>query len=159
MLFGAMLFHSLGTSVVLLREDFGWSRRRPCWHSRLCGSRAGCSGRSRGGRSTSPGRGRSCAWVHFQAHVRDELGLSLGTAAAAITVMTVAMVVGQLIFGGLLGDRVNRNLVIVIAMWGNTLALVILALATNFAMVLAFAVANGLAQGTRGPLMQALRAD
>lgn len=97
--------------------------------------------------------------VHFVAHMHDGLGFSLGTAAGAITVMTVAMVVGQLVFGGFLGDRMNKKLVICVAMWGNTLAMVLLALGTTLWIILVFAIVNGLAMGTRGPLMQALRAD
>ncbi len=97
--------------------------------------------------------------VHFVAHVHDSLGLSLGAAAGATVVMTLSMVVGQITFGGFLGDKVNKQRVIVIAMFGHTVALLVLAFGTTFGMILLFAVINGLAMGTRGPLMQALRAE
>ncbi|MGE0227494.1 MAG: MFS transporter [Dehalococcoidia bacterium] len=97
--------------------------------------------------------------VHFQSHLKESMGLSLGTAAFATTVMTLMMIIAQAIFGGFLGDRVNKQRVIVIAMFGHTVALLFLAFGTNLWAVMAFAVINGLAMGTRGPLMQAMRAD
>lgn len=60
---------------------------------------------------------------------------------------------------GLLGDRVDKLLVIVIAMFAHTVALFILAFGMSAAWVAAFAVINGLAMGARGPLIQALRAE
>jgi MFS family permease len=44
-------------------------------------------------------------------------------------------------------------------MLGHAVALLLLAHATSFLMVLGFAVLHGLAWGTRGPLMSAIRAD
>ena len=97
--------------------------------------------------------------VHFVAHVTESLGFSLSEAASVITLMTAMMVVGQIVFGGLLGDRVNKRLVIMGAMLTHTAALALLGVATEYWMVIAFAVLNGLAMGTRGPLIQAMRAD
>ncbi len=96
--------------------------------------------------------------VHFVAHV-EELGYSLSYAATMIMVMTIAMVIGQTFIGGLLGDRVNKRLTIVIALFGHSVALILLAYATNGLMITGFVVINGLAMGTRGPLIQAMRAD
>ena len=97
--------------------------------------------------------------VHFVAHAKEGVGLSLGAAAGAITVMTLAMVAGQLLFGGFIGDRVNKRFVLVIAMIVNAIGLLVLAFASTLWMVLLFAVLNGAAMGTRGPLIQALRAE
>ncbi len=97
--------------------------------------------------------------VHFVAHVNDSLGYSLGFAASMITVMTVAMVIGQTVIGGVLGDRINKRRTIIIALFGHTVALLLLAYATNVWMVLGFVIINGLAMGVRGPLIQAMRAD
>ena len=96
--------------------------------------------------------------VHFVAHV-EELGYSLSYAATMIMVMTISMVIGQTFIGGMLGDRVNKRLTIVIALFAQAMSLLLLAYATNQAMVLAFVVINGSAMGTRGPLVQAIRAD
>ena len=78
--------------------------------------------------------------VHFVAHVTESLGFSLSAAAGAITLMTAMMVVGQIVFGGLLGDRVNKLLVIVAAMFTHTVALALLGFATAFWMVMVFVV-------------------
>ena len=96
--------------------------------------------------------------VHFVAHV-ESLDYSLGFAASMITVMTFAMVVGQTVIGGFLGDRINKRRTIIVALFGHTVALLLLAFAGNVWMIVAFAVINGLAMGARGPLIQAMRAD
>ena len=97
--------------------------------------------------------------VHFVAHVSDSLGYSLGFAASMITVMTFSMVIGQTVIGGFFGDRINKRRAIMIALFGHTVALLLLAYATSVWMIVGFAVINGLAMGTRGPLIQAMRAD
>ena len=97
--------------------------------------------------------------VHFPAHVSESLGYSLGFAASMIAVMTFSMVIGQIVIGGLVGDRINKRRTIIIALFGHTVALLLLAYATSVWMIVAFAVINGLAMGARGPLIQAMRAD
>ncbi|MBM3141244.1 MAG: MFS transporter [Chloroflexi bacterium] len=97
--------------------------------------------------------------VHFVAHVTESIGLTLGEAASAITLMTAMMVIGQIAIGGYIGDRVSKRGLIVVSMLGHTVALMILAFAATMPMVLVFGVVNGLAMGTRGPLSQALRAE
>jgi MFS family permease len=96
--------------------------------------------------------------VHFQEHVRDSLGYSLGTAASMITLMTVMQVVGQMA-GGYLGDRFDKRLLIIVAMVLSALGLGMLAVASGLWMVAAFAVLNGLGFGARIPLTTAIRAD
>ena len=97
--------------------------------------------------------------VHFVAHVNESLGYSLGFAASMITVMTVAMMFGQTFIGGFLGDRLHKRTTIVVALFGHTIALLLLAYAGSAWMVFAFVLINGLAMGSRGPLIQAMRAD
>ena len=97
--------------------------------------------------------------VHFVAHVNESLGYSLGFAASMITVMTVAMMFGQTFIGGFLGDRLHKRAAIVVALFGHTVALLLLAYAGSAWMVFAFVLINGLAMGSRGPLIQAMRAD
>ena len=96
--------------------------------------------------------------VHFVAHA-EELGYSLSTAANLIMGMTIAMIFGQVIIGGVLGDRINKRLTIIIALAGHSVALLLLAYSTHMWMMIGFIVINGLAMGTRGPLIQAMRAD
>jgi MFS family permease len=97
-------------------------------------------------------------FVHFQAYANESLGYSLTAGAVVILVMTVATATGQMI-GGFAADRMNKRLLIVIAMTGHATGLLILAFATAFWMLIAFGVVLGLSWGVRQPSMQALRAD
>jgi sugar phosphate permease len=100
----------------------------------------------------------SAVMVHVVVHVNESLGYSLSQAAGIIALMTVMQLVGQ-IGGGFLGDRFSKRFIVVGCMAGHAAALLLLAYATGLGMVIAFAVLHGLAWGTRGPLMQAIRAD
>ncbi|MEO8539025.1 MAG: MFS transporter [bacterium] len=96
--------------------------------------------------------------VHLISHVRESQGYSLGQASAIVTMLTFVFMCGN-ISGGLLGDRVNKRLLVMICMGMHGVGLLILAYAVNFWMILAFVVIHGLAWGWRGPQMTAIRAD
>ena len=96
--------------------------------------------------------------VHLMVHVTERLGDSLRQGAAVVGLMTVTQVIGQ-VSGGWAGDRWNKRAIVVGCMAGHAAALLLLASASAFWMVAAFAVLHGLAWGVRGPLMSALRAD
>jgi sugar phosphate permease len=100
----------------------------------------------------------SAVLVHLVVYVTERLGLGLEQAAGVIALMTVMQMIGQ-VSGGWAGDRVSKRLISAACMLGHAAALVILAAATAFWMVAAFAVLHGLAWGIRGPLMSAIRAD
>lgn len=100
----------------------------------------------------------SAVMVHLVAHLNENLGYSLATAALVVTLMTAMQVVGQLA-GGFLGDQFSKRAIVVTCMAMHTLAILLVAFAVSLVMVVAFAVLHGLAWGTRGPLMQAMRAD
>lgn len=100
----------------------------------------------------------SAVLVHTIVHVTERLGYSLHRATAVVALMTALQVLGQ-VAGGLAGDRWSKRAIVVTCMGGHALALVLLAYATSFWMVLGFAVVHGLAWGIRGPLMAAMRAD
>lgn len=100
----------------------------------------------------------SAVQVHLVVHLNEGLGYSIQNAALLFAVMTGFTVAGQLI-GGVIGDRLNKRLIVTFAMFGHASALLALAFATSLPWVLYFAVAHGLAWGLRGPLMGALRAD
>lgn len=100
----------------------------------------------------------SAVTVHLVAHIHDNLGYSLTMAGFVVTVLTFAQVVGTLA-GGYFGDRLNKRWIATGCMFAHAGALLVLAYATALWMVFAFAVAHGLAWGTRGPLMAAIRAD
>ena len=97
-------------------------------------------------------------FVHFQSFSNESLGFSLGAGATVIMVLTIATVVGQ-IGGGVIADRVNKRLLIVIAMLGHSSGLMVLAFADAYWTLFVFAVLVGLGWGARVPAMQALRAE
>jgi sugar phosphate permease len=100
----------------------------------------------------------SAVSVHLIVHVTERLGYSLQQATAVVALMTVMQVAGQL-GGGLAGDRFNKRAIVVGCMIAHASGLLLLASATAFWAVAAFAVLHGSAWGIRGPLMSAIRAD
>ena len=96
--------------------------------------------------------------VHMVTHVTERLGYTLGQAATVVWLLTVAQIVGHL-GGGWAGDRVSKRAIVVGCMVGHAAALLLLAVASAYWMVVAFALLHGLSWGTRGPLMAAIRAD
>ena len=96
--------------------------------------------------------------VHLVSHVRESQGYSLGQASTVVLMLTFVFMCGN-ISGGLLGDRVNKRLLVVTCMAMHCIGLLLLSHAVNFWMVLAFTVIHGLAWGWRGPQMTAIRAD
>jgi MFS family permease len=96
--------------------------------------------------------------VHAVVHMHEGLGYSLQAAASVIAVLTATTIVGNLI-GGFVGDRMSKRYLSAGCMLFSGGALVVLALATTFWMVIAFAIIQGLAHGVRGVQMMPLRAD
>ena len=100
----------------------------------------------------------SAVTAHLIPHVTEGLGFTPIQAGFAVMLMTATQISGQLL-GGWLGDHFDKRLLCVGCMLGHASGFALLAFATDWAMVIGFAVLNGLAWGVRGPLMVALRAD
>ncbi|MBD3646386.1 MAG: MFS transporter, partial [Pseudomonadales bacterium] len=100
----------------------------------------------------------SSVMVHLVPHLTEGLGYSLPLAGLVVSLMTGCQMLGQL-GGGYLGDRFNKRIICIGCMVAHTCGLLLVAYASNAAMVIAFAVLHGLAWGIRAPLMVALRAD
>ena len=100
----------------------------------------------------------SAVQVHFVIHVNENLGYSLTQAALLLSLMTGVQMAGQ-VSGGFLGDRFNKRVIVMGCMASHATGLLLLAYAQGYLMLIAFAVLHGWAWGTRGPLMQAIRAD
>jgi sugar phosphate permease len=100
----------------------------------------------------------SALQVHLVLHMTENLGYSLARAGTVVAMLTVMQVGGQAI-AGLIGDRVNKRMLCVACMGMHAVGILFLAYATAFWMLLVFVVLHGLAWGTRGPLMGAIRAD
>jgi MFS family permease len=100
----------------------------------------------------------SAVMVHLVVDLNEELGYSLQTAALVVAFMTLLQTAGQLA-GGFLGDRFDKRLILTVTMLGHGSALVVLAFANAYWMVILFAVVHGLAWGVRGPVLHPYRAD
>jgi sugar phosphate permease len=100
----------------------------------------------------------SAVMVHLIVHMTERLGYSLQQGAAVLAMMTVVQLTAQL-GGGWVGDRFSKRAICVGCMVAHAAGLLLVAHATAFWMVAAFAVLHGTAWGIRGPLMSAIRAD
>jgi MFS family permease len=100
----------------------------------------------------------SAVSVHLIPHLNGDLGFSLQMAAQITALVTATTAIGQLA-GGFLGDRFEKRRIATLAMFVQLIALVLLTVGHSPASVIAFAVAQGLSWGLRGPMMGALRAD
>ncbi|MEX1022788.1 MAG: MFS transporter, partial [Dehalococcoidia bacterium] len=100
----------------------------------------------------------SAVMVHLFLHLTDSLGYSNAEAAGFIGLMTASQVIGQ-VAGASLGDFVSKRVLVVACMIMHAAGLLLVAHVGSVAAVAGFAVLHGLAWGTRGPLMQAMRAD
>jgi sugar phosphate permease len=96
--------------------------------------------------------------VHAIVHMNESLGYSLTTGASVIALLTTCSIFGNL-FGGFVGDRLNKSYLAAGCMIGSGTAIIMLGWASAFWMVIAFAVIQGVAHGVRGVLMMPIRAD
>lgn len=100
----------------------------------------------------------SAMGVHLVSHLTQSQGYSLGQAAGVVFAMTMMFFLGT-VSGGLLGDRVNKRMLLITCMGMHATGLLFLSHAANVYMVAAFVVLHGVAWGWRGPQMAAIRAD
>jgi sugar phosphate permease len=96
--------------------------------------------------------------VHAITHLKEGLGYSVQTAALVISLVTASQI-GGVLLGWWIGDRWRKRVIAGACMLGHALGLLLLTYATNWFMIVAFAVLHGAAWGLRGPFMQAIRAD
>ena len=96
--------------------------------------------------------------VHQIPHMVTQIGLSQEEAAAYVALL-VTVNIAALLLGGYLGDRIDKRLTMFVCMWMHAISLFIFAFATTRLEVIAFAVLHGAAWGTRGLLINAIRAD
>lgn len=96
--------------------------------------------------------------LHLVLYLTEGLGYSAWAASAVVLAMTVFQLVGQ-VGGAALGDFVSKRLIVIVCMAMHVVAVLLLAHVGTTWAVMAFTVLHGTAWGTRGPLMQAMRAD
>ena len=85
-------------------------------------------------------------------------GLVRASAALVVVVLSSVMMVCQPM-GGFLGDRYSKRHIAAVCLLGHGVAMVLLAMATGFGSLMVYAVVQGLAWGTRGPIITAMRGD
>ena len=96
--------------------------------------------------------------LHLIPHLTNGLGYGVLEAGYVVGMLTGFQLLGQLC-GGYLGDRFSKRWICAICMLAHCAGLLMVTWATSFLMVFAFTLLHGVAWGTRGPLMVALRAD
>lgn len=96
--------------------------------------------------------------VHLFTHLTVSFGYSNTAATAVVGLMTASQIGGQVV-GGYLGDVFSKRWICVACMLMHGAGLMLVAHSPALLAVVGFAVLHGAAWGTRGPLMQAIRAD
>lgn len=96
--------------------------------------------------------------VHQFSQMENEVGLSRGSAASVLVVMSVFNIGGRL-FGGFLGDVISKRLLLGISLVGAGLSTLILASAHSVAQAMVFGVIYGTAWGIRTPVNNAIRGE
>ena len=100
----------------------------------------------------------SGVFVHFATLVKEIDGLTVAHAGIAYFVMNLGQLSGQ-VGMGFLGDYLPKRLILAACMVGHCAAAIVLGFADSFSLVMLAAIVNGLAWGSRAPLITALRAD
>lgn len=96
--------------------------------------------------------------VHLVPYLIDENNWSLAATSLIFPAIMVMQLTGQ-VGGGILGDLYSKRAVASVAMLGHGAAFLVLAFSASVPAVMAAIVLHGLAWGSRGPLMMAIRAD
>jgi MFS family permease len=96
--------------------------------------------------------------VHLVPYLVEQNGWQLAATSLVFPAIMVMQLIGQGI-GGVLGDLYSKRLVAAVAMLGHGGAFILLAFSASVPAVAGAIVLHGLAWGSRGPLMMAIRAD
>lgn len=96
--------------------------------------------------------------VHLVPFLDNELHLPLAVAASVVTVGTAVGIPAQ-VLGGVIGDRVDKRIALVILSAGQGVALLVLAITHNLPVAMLFAVLHGITWGARAPFTTAIRGD
>ena len=100
----------------------------------------------------------SAVIAHVALYLVEDRGFSAQEAALIAGAIPVFQFIGTAL-GGYLGDRINKRLIIMVAMTAHGVGLLAITRIDGSIAIGAFVVLHGLAWGSRGPLMQAIRAD
>lgn len=96
--------------------------------------------------------------AHIALYLTEDRGFTAQGAAIIAGLIPLFQLIGTGL-GGYLGDRINKRIIIGIAMIMHAAGLLLLVWIESALTIGAFVVLHGLAWGARGPQMQAIRAD
>ena len=96
--------------------------------------------------------------MHLVPYAVGNLDVSLTIAGSLMTVLMVCMVMGYL-FGGFVGDRLNKRLFMILLTVAQAGVLTLFVFGRSSPVVVVFAVLQGLIVGARAPLNYSLRAE
>jgi len=100
----------------------------------------------------------SATIAHIALYLTEDRGFDAKEAALIAGIIPVFQFLGTGL-GGYLGDRMNKRIIVIIAMCAHAVGLLLMTWFDSYVTIGAFVVLHGLAWGARGPLMQAIRAD
>ena len=100
----------------------------------------------------------SASIAHIVLYLTEDRDFSPERAALIAGIIPVFQFIGTGL-GGYLGDRINKRRIVMIAMCAHAIGLLAMAWLESGYAIAAFVVLHGVAWGSRGPQMQALRAD
>ncbi len=100
----------------------------------------------------------SATIAHIALYLTEDRGYTAQRAALIAGLIPIFQLLGTAL-GGYLGDRVNKRLIVAVAMCAHAVGLLVMTWIGGPAAIGVFVVLHGLAWGARGPLMQAIRAD
>lgn len=102
--------------------------------------------------------GMQTVFIHVFLHLEKGVGLAALTAAFVWSIVGVVSFPSRLI-GGIVGDRVPKNIIVGATQAMMGLSMFVLAIATSLPMAIAFAVIFGIGWGARNPVFNAIEGD
>ena len=97
--------------------------------------------------------------LHLPLHLTSPaIGMSLQKASFIVGAVPAMQIFGQF-FGGYLGDRYDKKLILILCMIGHMLGLLLVTYPYFSIMIWIFVPMHGIAWGARGPIIQSIRAD
>ena len=100
----------------------------------------------------------SAVIAHVALYLTEDRGFSPSEAALIAGIIPVFQFLGTGL-GGYFGDRINKRIIVIVAMCAHATGLLLMTWIESSVTIGAFVVLHGLAWGSRGPQMQAIRAD
>lgn len=98
------------------------------------------------------------AQTHLFPHLEEGVGMARDAAAMVWTVASITSIPARLL-GGILGDRMPKNILLGVSMILMAVAIYILAVAGTAAMAFSFSVIFGIGWGMRTPVLNAIQGE